>query len=178
MADVNKRWNYEKDIPAYVYEENKTFFSDEERIRHHLKLVHQILYSRDVSHLSDQLKSTRAKNLDNLLHYYQHENLPKNTDIAGRVPVFIDQFNNFCAVGYLIKASGYEDLSRKISQNMNYEYLLNMKDDELSTWVSKSGLTAKELAWIQPAYHSPVNWNKRSSDAGTRPPSRNTRLKS
>ncbi len=160
MADVNSRWTYEKDIPDFVYQQSVEFSSDEEKIRYHLKLVHQILSERPTLGLTEQQKKNRAENLGNLMYYYQNVSLPKNTVVCGRIPVFIDQFDNFCAVGYLIKASGHEDLSRKISRNMNYEFLLNMKDDELFDWVNECGLTAHELAWIQPAYYKPVNWEK------------------
>ncbi len=163
MAEVNSRWLCEKDIPDFVHQSTLTFSSDEEKIRMHLKLVHQILSTRETDHLSAEEKKNRLRNLDNLLHYYTQESLPKNTVAFGRIPVFIDPFDNFCAVGYLIKASGHEALSRSISQKMNYAYLLNMKDDALHKWVSKCGLTAKELAWIQPGYYNPVSWDEMKS---------------
>jgi hypothetical protein len=62
-------------------------------------------------------------------------------------------------VGYLISASGHPQLSKRISANMNTHYLKDMEDESLTQWVISSGFTLNELAWIQPGYPVPVNWD-------------------
>jgi hypothetical protein len=88
-----------------------------------------------------------------LLHgYWQAGNFPVNEDYAYRTPIFIDKHDNFCAVGYLVKASGYESVSRMIAANTNLAYVREMKYPELDTWARYNGFTTDELAWIQPGY--------------------------
>src|SRR5690606_29947429 len=56
------------------------------------------------------------------------------------------------AVGYLVKATGYEQVSRMISEKTNLAYVREMNYPELFSWADAYGFTVDELAWIQPTY--------------------------
>ena len=149
LQEVNKEWQFQKD--GVVGELNDEM-SDYQLIQQHLILVEQTLRKREVGNLSDVLLENRKNNLDHLSEYWKEAAFPINTSLEYRNPIFIDEFNNYCAVGYLIKRSGQDELARKIARETNYAYVKEMKDPELIAWAETSGLTLDELAWIQPGY--------------------------
>lgn len=156
LVDINNRWTYEDDFPSEVFslpEENNP-------IQMHLLLVYQTLLSRTTDHLNKNQQENRTRSLKQLREYALLGQFPNNITHQNRRPVFIGSNGNYCAVGYLIKESGFDPLAKKISSKMNYHYLLNMKDPELSAWQNKSGFTAEELAWIQPSYSPPSTAEK------------------
>lgn len=164
LLEVNDRWAYEHDLPGDIFLCNEA----EDPVQTHLLRVHEVLSARSVEHVAPALQERRKKSLSVLREYALDGAFPNNLLHKGRRPVFIGPNGNYCAVGYLIKESGRDDLARKISRNMNYEYLLNMEDEELLEWVEKSGFTAEELAWIQPAYNAYAPFVK--MDTGTDAP--------
>ncbi len=152
LCEVNRCWKEQGNL-AMDFGIPATLLTDEyAMIKMHLCLVEKILRSKNVSHLSKELKAKRMENLNNLHQYWLAGAFPINNRVAYRNPIFIDEYNHFCAVGYLIKASGNEDLSRMIAANDNKAYLRNMRFVELNNWVATSGLTLDELAWTQPGY--------------------------
>lgn len=155
LAEVNKQWLLQKDIHTLNYPEHKTR-TDREWIRIHLSLVEQTLRSRSTVSLSEQQKANRFKALDYLHQYWQSGAFPINDLYTYRTPIFIDRYNNFCAVGYLVKATGFESVSRKISNETNLAYVKDMKYPELFAWAKEYGFSVDELAWIQPAYFGPL----------------------
>ena len=58
----------------------------------------------------------------------------------------------YCAVGYLIKASGYDSLAKRISSEHNYDYLADIRTPGVAEWAQTHGFRPDELAWIQPTY--------------------------
>jgi hypothetical protein len=159
LVDVNARWVFEKDFPSWVHNAE----SEENPIQKHLFLVHGILKQRSTDHLTEPQKQNREKYLTFLDSYAKRGKFPENVLESARKPVFIDPFGTHCAVGYLIKESGSTALAQRISRNMNYSYLLDMKDETLMEWVSESGFTAEELAWVQPGY-PPVGEGERMGE--------------
>ncbi|AEV33126.1 hypothetical protein Oweho_2152 [Owenweeksia hongkongensis DSM 17368] len=157
LVDINDRWAYEqhswKDVPNL-----NANFSESELIQQHLYLVHAELSQRSVENLTLEQKQNRASSLVDLYKYAKRGLFPNNITHKGRRPIFIDGFGVHCAVGFLIKESGHPELSKHISANMNDAYLLDMRDSELNNWVSQSGFTAEELAWIQPGYFQPIDY--------------------
>ncbi len=151
LVDVNKEWLKQNDVDPALKSMTANY-SNREMLRVHLQLVEKTLRKRDVSHLSPELQEARKNNLDNLNTYWKSGAFPVNTTHSYRLPIFIDPFNNFCAVGALIKMDGHEEISRMISENGNFDYVHDMNYPELTKWASNSGLTVDELAWIQPAY--------------------------
>ncbi|GAA4465292.1 hypothetical protein GCM10023093_17220 [Nemorincola caseinilytica] len=151
LAEVNKCWQEQPDVnadalPAYVSR------TDREWIRTHLALVEATLRRRDMRHLTPAQQRNRMQSLDDLHVYWQTGNFPVNDLYSYRTPIFIDRYDNFCAVGYLVKASGYEHVSRMIAAKTNLAYVRQMNYPELTAWAGDRGFTADELAWIQPGY--------------------------
>lgn len=159
LNDVNKCWSEQKDVdpeslPAYTVQ------SEREWIRTHLMLVEQVLRKRTTTGLSQAQLQNRMMCLNNLHTYWQEGNFPINEDYSYRTPIFIDKHNNFCAVGYLVKASGHEQVSRMIASKTNLAYVREMHYPELDNWAREYGFTKDELAWIQPGYPPPTTCAK------------------
>lgn len=151
LAEINKCWPEQKDvaikaIPAYSLK------SETEWIRIHLGLVEQTLRQRNTTGLTVLQKQNRIIALNHLHDYMLLGAFPQNEDYPYRIPIFIDKYNNFCAVGYLIKATGYEHISRMIASKTNLAYVHDMDFTELNQWATEFGFTEDELAWIQPTY--------------------------
>ncbi len=157
LVDINDRWAYEQQSWTDVPNLNSNF-SESELIQLHLYLVHAELSQRNVENLTLEQKQNRASSLVDLYKYAERGLFPNNITHKGRRPIFIDGFGVHCAVGFLIKESGHPKLSKHISANMNDAYLLDMHDSELNNWVEQSGFTAEELAWIQPGYFQPIDY--------------------
>lgn len=151
LVEVNSYWKEQDDIATLNYPEysEKT---DREWIRTHLQLVEQVLRSRNTEHLNAEQKSNRLSALQYLNTYWNQGNFPINERYTYRTPIFIDDYDNFCAVGYLVKATGYEGVSRMIATDNNLGYVEEMQYPELLAWANEYGFTKEELAWIQPSY--------------------------
>ena len=149
LAEVNKCWTEQKDVPQLPACNS---LSEREWIKLHLSLAERTLRSRDMSHLTAAQKQKRLQSLNDLHRYWLEGNFPVNDEYAFRTPIFIDKYNNFCAVGYLVKASGHEKISRMIAANTNLAYVRQMNYPELNAWANDYGFTTDELAWIQPGY--------------------------
>lgn len=151
LKAVNVCWNDQRDIdmntlPAYHS------MSETAWIQLHLALVEQTLRKRPVAGLSPIQLKNRLDALDQLKAYGLAGKFPQNEDYAYRTPIFIDKHNTFCAVGYLLKTSGHEDISRMISSATNLAYVKDMQYPQLDQWAADHGFTKDELAWIQPGY--------------------------
>ncbi|MEZ5018507.1 MAG: T9SS type A sorting domain-containing protein [Flavipsychrobacter sp.] len=151
LCDVNKCWTEQKDINKLNYP-TKTNYTEREWIAIHLQLVEQTLRARSTAHLNAEQKANRLDALNHLNAYWKSGAFPINEDFAYRLPIFIDKHDNFCAVGYLVKATGYEEVSRMVAAKTNYAYVREMDYPELNSWANKYGFTEDELAWIQPGY--------------------------
>lgn len=154
LTDVNRCWTEQKDLPQLPH---YRAMSERQWIQTHLSLVEQALRARDVSQLSAEQKQKRNQSLNDLHQYWQSGQFPINDQYAFRTPIFIDKYDNFCAVGYLVKASGHEAVSRKIAANTNLAYVRQMHYPELTAWAKEYGFTTDELAWIQPGYPPEMN---------------------
>lgn len=153
LAEVNKCWQEQYDIntallPAYGER------SEKEWIRLHLSMVETCLRKRKYRDMTAVQLQNRAHCLDILHRYWEEGNFPKNENYTFRTPIFIDPYDNFCAVGFLLKETGYEAVSRKVATNMNLAYVHQIPYPELSEWAHEYGFTTDELAWIQPGYPS------------------------
>jgi hypothetical protein len=151
LVEVNKCWTEQKDISTKEIE-GLNALSEEGWISLHLSLVEQTLRARKTLHLNPIQQANRVHCLDILHRYWQEGNFPINEDYATRTPIFIDKHNNFCAVGFLIKETGNEAISRMIASKTNLAYVREMNYPELGLWAKENGFTVDELAWIQPAY--------------------------
>lgn len=135
-------------------------FSTPEKIRAHLEATEKRL--REVPNASPQ----RLATLDRLHAYWTRGQFPLNTKIAGQVPVFIDERGTACAVAQLVIDSGASELAHRIKDTDNNGYLLELKVPGLTEWIATSGLTAEELAAIQPTYEKPHGCTSWRQSAG------------
>lgn len=153
LNELNKCWAEQRDLNSIPFEK-LTANTETAWIQLHLQLVEQTLRSRSTSALTPVQRTNRLQALEHLNEYWHAAKFPQNEEFSYRLPIFIDKYDNFCAVGYLVKATGYEAVSRKISAKTNYAYVRDMKYPELFAWAKEYGFTVDELAWIQPTYWS------------------------
>ena len=149
LYEVNKEWKHHQSIcPKGTIK----FDSDLERISLHLKLVCKVLVNQTPNNLSEnQLKNRYALILE-LLDYANNSIFPENLFHQKRTPYFVDYKNVHCAVGYLMKQSGYEDLVLKIKKEHNYDYVKDIDTKGVLEWSVEQGFSIDELKWIQPTY--------------------------
>lgn len=152
LSEVNACWTAQPDINAGMLQVAQHPRNEKEWIKLHLSLVEHTLRNRKPSNLGPAQQQARLQALDNLHDYWTAGSFPINEDYAKRTPIFIDRHNNFCAVGYLIKASGREALARMIAAKTNLAYVNDMPYAALDAWAAENGLSKDELAWIQPGY--------------------------
>lgn len=152
LCEINHCWAKQKNIAAIHFPENAPA-TNKEWIQLHLSLVEAQLRSNNTARLTTVQKQNRLQCLNYLHQYWQAGKFPQNEDYVYRTPIFIDKHDNFCAVGYLVKTSGHEGVSRKIAAQSNLAYVCDMKYPELLAWAKEYGFTVDELAWIQPTYY-------------------------
>jgi hypothetical protein len=99
----------------------------------------------------------RALNIRRLRLYQLRGLFPRNEHTAGSaVPIFVDNHDTACAVGHLMRESGWGDAVAAIQRANNFVYVTDARDGPLVDWVLVSGLTQEEAALIQPSYFPPL----------------------
>ncbi|MFI5139494.1 MAG: T9SS type A sorting domain-containing protein [Sphingobacteriales bacterium] len=162
LESLNQNWKVRIcSVPAVM--ESKISLPEKELIRLHLILVETELRKNiPVGFNREQVKN-RMHCLDILHSYGLNGAFPQNSHFSNRVPVFIDENGTYCAVGQLVKETGSEVLTKQISRENNYAYIMDMHYAELDTWAERNGFLKEELAWIQPCYCSTpspgIIWN-------------------
>lgn len=122
---------------------------EDERHVVHLAWIERRLRAAPTDHLDPERRAMRAYLLDALHAYTERGAFPVNEPgVVG--PRFIDDEGTICAVGYLIEVSAGRELAELMDERHEHEYLLDIDDPELSAWIGSSGLSAEELASIQP----------------------------
>jgi len=149
MLEINKNWQKGH---AQNYNQLISFESDIDRIQMHLLFVEQALLAKSTKHLSEKQKLNRVDMLGVLHSYALNKLFPINTGHSVRQPYFIDNFGTHCAVGFLVKKSGFEDISKAIAEKQNFAYVREIVSPDLVQWSMVFGFTLEELAWIQPGY--------------------------
>lgn len=151
LYELNRCWAEQLDVAniSHPIFDDKT---EREWISTHLQLVEQTLRNRTTAHLNQIQKANRQYALNQLNTYWKSGGFPVNDLYNYRTPIFIDRYDNFCAVGYLIKATGHEAVSRKIAATTNMGYVRDLNYPEFSAWANDYGFSIDELAWIQPSY--------------------------
>lgn len=149
LFEVNKEWkHFEGAAPAQKIH----FTNDTKRIRFHLETVIRHLSTLVPAEKTMAVQEKRAELLVELKAYAEQEVFPQNIYHKNRQPYFIDHKGTHCAVGYLMKISGAEDLALQISKEHNYDYLPNIKTEGVLDWAAEHGFSLNELALIQPGY--------------------------
>lgn len=152
LIQVNEQWKNQPDADAALETKPATNFNEQQLIQFHLQETEKLLRKRNTGHLSPSLKKRREANLNTLHNYWQNGVFPVNDKHLNRQPYFIDKYNTYCAVGYLMQQSGADEMAKDINRTQNYSYLLDISHPDLMKWVAASGLSFDELALIQPGY--------------------------
>lgn len=153
MKEVNKEW---EKIDLDVLDVLHSFKSDKERITTHLLLVIHHLRKNIPGQLEFNQVQKRKQLLDELEEYANAAVFPKNINHDFRIPYFIDHENTACAVGYMMRESGNDDIGQWVKLNMNNAYVAEIPEGALDKWALNYGFTRDELAWIQPGYAPPL----------------------
>ena len=150
LCQFNENWKkYEHKAPKG---EAQIFNNDKEYIQAHLSSVLPILRNNPVSHLNAEQLTNRMQLIDVLDDYRIVGQFPINYYRQERIPVFIDEHDTHCAVGYLLKESGHGAMAKEIAASNNYAWLKNIHHTDFSEWQIKSGFSIEELKLIQGAY--------------------------
>jgi hypothetical protein len=100
-----------------------------------------------------RLAASRALQIKRLQAYRDRAKFPRNEGQAKRdVPIFVDAHGSDCAVGHLMRISGWEDAVDAFVAASNLVYVTDVTEGALVEWVTTSGLTQEEAALIQPSY--------------------------
>jgi len=126
-----------------------------ERIQVHLEYVETRLRAVDGG---GEVGARRRAALDHLAGYRRAGVFPRRTEDAfpGRRPRFIDDRGTHCAVGELMRATGYGALAARVDATQEYAYVKDLEDPEVRAWARRFGFTLEELAMIQPSYAPPL----------------------
>jgi hypothetical protein len=122
------------------------------RLQAHLAYVEARLRSRPRPSLSPTQRTRRARLLDALHRYWRAGRFPRNTEVPGRSPVFIDERGRLCAVGHLIAVSAGRALAERIDARYHLASVRDMNAPVIRRWAERHGFTRRELAMIQPTY--------------------------
>lgn len=157
LIDINKYWEKEENYcfypQSFLLQEAKNV-DRETLIQEHLALVEIALKNRYLIKISEEKNEKRFNLLNDLNTYWNKAIFPKNNFSETTTPIFIDENRNACAVAHLIQQTDNENLSLKISQTANQNFIAEMPfETELNEWATDNGLTLEELKWIQPSYH-------------------------
>jgi hypothetical protein len=150
LVTFNPNWqSYETQLD---FGSSMDFESDREYIQTHLTNVLQILRSNATEQLTCVQLNTRSSLIDVLESYKDRGLFPMNYYRQERIPVFIDEHNTHCAVGYLLMETGYDDVAHRISAKNNYVWVKDIDDAVLPQLQAFSGFTIEEIKLIQGAY--------------------------
>ncbi|MFK7755853.1 MAG: toxin-antitoxin system YwqK family antitoxin [Flavobacteriales bacterium] len=149
LCEFNPNWelyaSYTEDKPSIQ------IHSEAHYVQVHLSFVLPILEVQ-TANCPDELKTQRNHLIAALTKYRKEGVFPINYHMEKRIPVFIDEHNTHCAVGYLMRYSGYGELAKAISEWNNYVWIKDLDWPQVKEWQELSGFTFEELKLIQGAY--------------------------
>jgi hypothetical protein len=124
------------------------------RLKAHFATVLRELRRADVANLSEGQLAARSELISRLEEYAAAGRFPHNHVVAGqRVPVFRDEHQTLCAMGYLIATTGRLDIVEGVVSSANLARIPELAADaKLRAWLDSTGLTVGEAARIQPMY--------------------------
>jgi hypothetical protein len=103
------------------------------------------------------LSDRRNENLQRLTAYRDRGRFPLNEGHSREaVPIFVDDHDTACAVGHLMRESGWKREVELIKMSNLFVYATDVDSGLLVDWVLQSGLTQGEAALIQPVYAPPL----------------------
>jgi hypothetical protein len=137
---------------------------ERQRLQTHLAYVEAHLRARPRPSLTPTQRARRHALLDSLRAYRRAGRFPRNTEVPGRSPVFIDGQGRLCAVGHLIAVSAGRDLAERIDAQYHLADVRDMDLPAIDRWAEAHGFTRRELAMIQPWYGGVVQPGPRPED--------------
>ena len=150
LCEFNSNWEkYEHLAPKG---DAQCFDSDAAYVQAHLKNVLTILRNNTLHKCSLAQIDARLNLIKILENYYLEGVFPTNYNCENRIPVFIDEDNTHCAVGYLLKETGYGKLAKEIAETNNYAWIKEIDNLSFLEWQKSSGFSLEELKLIQGAY--------------------------
>ncbi len=91
--------------------------------------------------------------MQRLAYYRDRGRFPLNEGQSHEpVPIFVDRHNTACAVGQLMRWSGWDDKVAEIARTNDLVYVPDAANTSVASWILTSGLTFEEAALIQPGY--------------------------
>jgi hypothetical protein len=103
------------------------------------------------------LAKRRIWQMRTLSEYAQRGKFPQNEDHGeSAVPIFVDNHQTHCAVGYLMHRSGHDSAVANVVRTNNLVHVNEVASGPLVDWIKFSGLTQQEAAMFQPAYETPA----------------------
>ncbi|HAD34005.1 MAG TPA: hypothetical protein DCF44_05840 [Chitinophagaceae bacterium] len=120
FIELNQNW---EQVNISALDKGYSYTNEVDFIKLHLSLVEDELRRTTPNNLSAHQKQNRIKCLDILNKYWNNGVFPKNTFHKERTPYFIDIYGTYCAVGYLIGETGFDEVAQKIHQENNYGYI-------------------------------------------------------
>ncbi|HEY7089556.1 MAG TPA: hypothetical protein VH518_15775 [Tepidisphaeraceae bacterium] len=103
-----------------------------------------------------KLLAARLVQLQRLAAYRDRGTFPLNEGQSARAaPIFVDRHGTACAVGHLMRCSGWTKVVDAIAKSSNLVYVPDATQSAIAAWVLTSGLTLEEAALIQPGYYWP-----------------------
>ena len=124
------------------------------RLRAHFDSVLLELRAANVTNLDASQSAARATLIARLEGYAAAGRFPHNHVRPGElVPVFRDEHQTLCAMGFLIASTGRADIVEHVTSTNNLVYIRELAGNAaLQRWLDSTGLTLAEAARIQPAY--------------------------
>lgn len=122
------------------------------RLRAHLAYVERILRHTNRPNLTTEQRIRRTALLDTLHTYWNRGRFPRNNEVPGRSPVFIDSDGRLCAVGALIASTAGRSVAETLDENYHLADVRDIDTPIIDTWAQRNGFTRHELAMIQPSY--------------------------
>jgi hypothetical protein len=154
ISTVNAEWfNPAFSVNPFQKENIDYTLSEQEIVRLHLKSVEELLQSRSILSFSASQLQSRKRNLALLNSYWRTGSFPKNITHTRRIPIFVDDYNVPCAVGYLMLCAGYSDFVEQTRNESNNIYIRQIRSVIFTKFQKESGFTIDELALIQPTYY-------------------------
>ncbi|MDZ4658209.1 MAG: hypothetical protein SH868_11585 [Bythopirellula sp.] len=103
------------------------------------------------------LSHQRKQNIERLVAYRDRALFPLNEGHADEgAPIFVDRHDTACAVGHLMRESGWRREVELIATTNLLVYVTDVSSGPVANWVLQSGLTQGEAALIQPQYAPPI----------------------
>ena len=150
LCEFNYNWNkYGNRVP----DGNAVDFkSDQLHVQTHLTHVLPILRANPTGEFTVEQQKTRCYLIEILEEYRLAGKFPLNYFREERTPIFIDEDNTHCALGYLLEQTGLEPIALEIAAEENYNWVKDIQHKAIPHLQVLSGFTVEELKLIQGAY--------------------------